>query len=137
MTSSRSLVALERVERAILAVRGQRVILDKDLALLYGVTTSRLNQAVTRNPRRFPQDFMFELTAQEFENSRFHSGRASWGGTRTRPRAFTEQGVAMLSSVLRSERAVAVNIEIMRTFVRLRQMLASNTQLSRRLDNLE
>ena len=137
MSSSRNLVALDRVEQAILVVRRHRVILDKDLAALYGVTTGNLNKAVTRNLGRFPADFMFQLNAQEFENLIFHFGRSSWGGTRKRPRAFTEQGVAMLSSVLGSERAVAVNIEIMRTFVRLRSMLAGHAPLVRRLDALE
>ena len=96
-----------------------------------------LNKAVTRNLERFPSDFMFQLTVHEVENLIFHFGRSSWGGMRKRPRAFTEQGVAMLSSVLRSERAVAVNIEIMRTFVRLRSMLAGHADLVRRLDELE
>jgi hypothetical protein len=113
------------------------VILDRDLAALYGVTTGNLNKAVTRNLDRFPNDFMFQLTAAEFENLMFHFDRSSWGGTRKRPRAFTEQGVAMLSSVLRSMRAVQVNVEIMRAFVRLREMVASRADLVRRLDRLE
>jgi hypothetical protein len=132
-----SLIPVERIERAILLIHGQKVILDKDLAILYQVSTGNLNKAVNRNLDRFPEDFMFQLTREEFNNLMFHSGTSSWGGTRKLPRAFTEQGVAMLSSVLRSKRAVSVNIEIMRAFVRLRQMLASNATLERRLKELE
>lgn len=112
-------------------------MLDKDLAALYGVTTSNLNKAVSRNLDRFPVDFMFQLTQKEFNNLKFHFGTSSWGGTRKVPRAFTEQGVAMLSSVLHSKRAVQVNIEIMRAFVRLREMIATHKDLARRLDALE
>jgi hypothetical protein len=132
-----SLVPVERVERLILVVRGHRAILDKDLAALYGVTTGNLNKAVSRNIERFPADFMLQLTAEEFRDLKFHFGTSSWGGTRKPPRAFTEQGVAMLSSVLRSRRAVQVNIEIMRAFVRLRGMLASHEELARQLAALE
>jgi hypothetical protein len=130
-------IPLERIERAILVLRGHRVILDKDLSVLYGVTTGNLNKAVNRNLERFPDDFMLRLTEAEFNDLRFHFGRSRWGGTRTLPRAFTEQGVAMLSSVLRSPRAALVNIEIMRAFVRLREMIATNRDLARRLDELE
>jgi hypothetical protein len=133
----KSLVPAERIERSILLIRGHKVILDRDLALMYGVTTGNLNKAVSRNLDRFPVDFMFSLTRKEFENLKFHFGTSSWGGTRKPPRAFTEQGVAMLSSVLRSLRAVRVNIEIMRAFVRLRKMLATHADLARRLDKLE
>jgi len=133
----KAIVPVERIERSILFIRGHKVILDRDLALMYGVTTGNLNKAVSRNLDRFPVDFMFSLTRKEFENLKFHFGTSSWGGTRKPPRAFTEQGVAMLSSVLRSPRAVGVNIEIMRAFVRLRQMLATHADLARRLDNLE
>jgi hypothetical protein len=135
--TTQSLVPMERIEKAILVLRGQKVILDKDLAALYGVTTGNVNRAVNRNLDRFPDDFMLQLTDEEFGNLIFHFGRSSWGGTRKRPRAFTEQGVAMLSSVLRSPRAVRVNIEIMRAFVRLREMIATNRDLARRLDELE
>jgi len=128
---------MERIERSILLIRGHKVILDRDLAFLYQVSTGNLNKAVSRNLDRFPQDFMFELTKEEFTNLIFHFGRSSWGGTRKRPRAFTEQGVTMLSSVLRSKRAILVNVEIMRAFVRLRQMLATNANLERRLNELE
>jgi hypothetical protein len=125
------------IEAAILLLRGTRVMLDRDLARLYGILTSNLNKAVTRNLDRFPPDFMFSLTNEEFHSLKFHSGTSSWGGTRKLPRAFTEQGVAMLSSVLRSPRAVLVNVEIMRAFVRLRRILADNAGLARRLDELE
>jgi hypothetical protein len=128
---------LERVERLILALRGQRVILDRDLASLYGVTTSYLNKAVSRNIERFPEDFMLQLSSDEFHDLKFQFGISSWGGTRKRPRAFTEQGVAMLSGVLHSPRAVQVNIEIMRAFVRLRDMLQANAELAKRLAALE
>ena len=129
---------LIRVERAIRIIRGDKVILDEDLAELYGVEVKRLNEQVRRNLDRFPADFMFQLTNQEFTDLRFQFGTASqWGGRRTPPYAFSEQGVAMLSSVLHSKRAVQVNIEIMRTFVRLRKLLASNVELAERLDQLE
>ncbi len=147
MTANKtSIIPAERIERAILMLRGQKVMLDRDLAALYGVPTKVLNRAVKRNAERFPSDFMFQLTAAEYQNLRFHFGTSSltpqtassnWGGRRYRPRVFTEQGVAMLSSVLHSERAVNVNIEIMRAFVRLRQMLASHADLAKRLDALE
>ncbi len=131
-----TLIPVDRIEKAIFLIRGEKVMLDRDLAELYQVETRVLNQAVGRNRDRFPPDFAFELTREEImgisqivtsSNLRFSK----------RVTVFTEQGVAMLSSVLRSKCAVSVNIEIMRTFVKLRQMLASNTQLSRRLDNLE
>jgi len=130
------LVPIERIEKAIFLIRGEKVMLDRDLAALYEVETRVLNQAVSRNVERFPGDFMFELTRDEIlgisqivtsSNLKFSK----------RVTAFTEQGVAMLSGVLHSKRAVQVNIEIMRAFVRLRQMLASNADLSRRLAELE
>jgi hypothetical protein len=108
MPEVRTSVPVERIERAILLIRGQRVMLDRDLAALYGVTTGNLNKAVVRNLDRFPPDFMFPLTRQEFVGLMFHFGRSSWGGSRKLPRVFTEQGVAMLSSVLRSPRAPSV-----------------------------
>ena len=112
-------------------------MLDADLADLYGVETKALNRAVRRNVGRFPDDFMFQLTFDEAENLKCQFGTSRWGGRRYQPYAFTEQGVAMLSSVLRSERAVRVNIEIMRAFVQLRQMLASHADLARKLVALE
>ena len=135
--SNASIVPSERVYRSILLIRGHKVILDKDLAALYGVSTSNLNKAVSRNIGRFPEDFMFYLTTKEFENLKFHFGTSNWGGTRKLPRAFTEQGVAMLSSVLRSKRAIAVNIAIMRTFVKLREILATNGTLRRKIESME
>jgi ORF6N domain len=136
----KSIIPQERIEGAILYIREHKVILDADLAKLYGVGTKVLNQAVRRNRNRFPEDFMFQLTKEEFENWRSQivtSNPSAKMALRRRPYAFTEQGVAMLSSVLHSERAVRVNIEIMRAFVRLRQMLASNVELARKLDALE
>jgi hypothetical protein len=127
----------DRIARAIGLLRGQKVLLDFDLAVLYGVETKALKRAVKRNLPRFPGDFMFELTEEEFENLRGQSGASRWGGRRYRPYAFTEQGVAMLSSVLGSERAVRVNIEIMRAFVRLRDMLSTHAELARKLAALE
>jgi len=130
-------IPAELIERKIFLVRGQKVMLDRDLAELYGVSTSILNRAVSRNMDRFPLDFMFSLTNQEVTNLMFQFGTSSWGGTRKLPKVFTEQGVAMLSSILRSKRAVQVNIQIMRTFVKLRQMLSSNADLARKLEALE
>lgn len=120
-----------------MTLRGQRVLLSSDLARLYGVTAGALGQAVKRNRVRFPADFLFQLTRQEVANLKSQSVISSWGGSRVPPYAFTEQGVAMLSSVLRSPRAVAVNVAIMRAFVRLRTLLASHADLTRRLDELE
>ena len=138
MTDNKSLIPYERIEKAIFLIRQQKVILDTDLAELYGVDTGALNRAVKRNIGRFPDDFMFQLTDEEWQNLRCQFGTSrSWGGRRYPPNAFTEQGVAMLSSVLNSDRAVNVNIEIMRAFVRLRSILASNTKLAKRLDELE
>jgi hypothetical protein len=138
MATPLSAIPPERVEKTILLVRGQRVILDADLATLYGVETRTLLQTVRRNIERFPEDFAFQLSADEYRNLRSQSVISSLhGGRRYLPFVFTEQGVAMLSSVLRSDRAVAVNIEIMRAFVRLRQLLATHADLARRLDELE
>ena len=126
-----------QAERCILLIRKQRVMLSNDLALLYGVETKALNRAVKRNTERFPADFMFQLTRAEWTDLKCQTGTASWGGSRIAPYAFTEQGVAMLSSVLRSPRAVQVNIAIMRAFVRLREMLLTNADLARKLADLE
>ena len=138
MTSHTSLIPTERIEKSILLIRGQKIILDHQLAELYGVTTSRLNEQVKRNIERFPGDFMFQLSFDEFNSliSQFATSKGQ-GGRRKLPYAFTEQGVAMLSSVLRSSRAVHVNITIMRAFVQLRKALASHVELSRKLDALE
>jgi len=132
-----SIMIPERIERRIYLIRGQKVLLSHDLAQLYEVESKILNQSVTRNLDRFPEDFMFRITPEEFQNLRSQFVTSSWGGHRYPPLAFTEQGVAMLSSVLRSKRAVQVNIEIMRAFVRLREALASHADLSERLESLE
>jgi hypothetical protein len=136
-----SLVPVERIEKAIVFIRGEKVMLDSDLAELYGVETRVLNQAVRRNLNRFPADFMFQLTPDESEivvRSRSQSVILKRGtNIKYQPYVFTEQGVAMLSSVLNSERAVAVNIGIMRAFVKLRQLLSSNAELARKLESLE
>jgi len=133
----KTLAPIRTIEQQILLLRGQRVMLDKDLAALYGVNTGNLNKAVTRNSKRFPADFMIQLTADEFTNLKFQIGISRWGGTRKRPRAFTEQGVAMLSSVLRSKRAIEVNIHIMRAFVKVREMVITHKDLSMRLNEME
>jgi phage regulator Rha-like protein len=135
----KDLIPTERIEQAIFLIRGQKVMLDVDLAKLYGVTVGRLNEAVKRNSKRFPLDFMFRLSLQELRNlkSQIAISSSRWGGRRQQPYAFTEQGVAMLSSVLNSERAVQVNIEIMRAFVKLREMLASHKDLALKLAEME
>ena len=131
-----ALVPMERIERAIYLIRGEKIMLDEDLAGLYGVETRVLNQAVRRHLSRFPQDFMFPLSPREFANLKSQSVTSSWGGRRKPPMAFTEQGVAMLASVLNSERAIEVNILIVRAFVRLRQVLGANAELARKVDEL-
>lgn len=133
------IIPVERIEKLIYLFRGQKVMLDRELAELYGVKTKVLKQAVRRNIKRFPEDFMFELTKEEFRNwrSQFVTSNRDRMGLRYPPMAFTEQGVAMLSSVLNSDRAIQVNILIMRAFVRLREMLASHKNLERKLVELE
>ena len=132
---------LQLIQSKIYEVRGQKVILDRDLAELYNVTTANLNKAVKRNIRRFPDDFMFQLTKAEFDelktNLIFQNGTSSWGGTRKLPYAFTESGIAMLSSVLRSKTAVEVNIRIMRAFTAMRQFLTANAIVFQRLESIE
>jgi hypothetical protein len=125
------------IENKILLIRGVKVMLDRDLANLYGVRTKVLNQAVKRNIKRFPLDFMFFLTDQEVANLRSQFVTSSWGGRRYKVIVFTEQGVAMLSSVLKSERAVQVNIQIMRTFVKLRQLMAKHEDLRHKIEEME
>ena len=135
-----SRVEVEKIRHAVVRLRGQNVMLDSDLAALYGVDVKTLNQAVKRNRERFPEDFMFQLTRDEAGSLRSQIVTLDTGRGRHRkylPKAFTEQGVAMLSSVLRSQRAVRVNIEIMRAFVQLRRMLGANEDLARKLDALE
>jgi hypothetical protein len=136
----KSLIPVEAIEKRILLIRDEKVMLDSDLAMLYGVETREIVQAVKRNIGRFPDDFMLQLTVEEFELLRSQtviSKPKGRGGRRYLPYAFTEQGVAMLSSVLKSERAIRVNIEIMRSFVRLRQMLSSNAELAGKLTAME
>ena len=135
---SKEVIPVERLVQSIRWIRGQRVLLDSDLAILYDVTTGNLNKAVKRNVDRFPSDFMFQLKPQELANLKFQFGTSSWGGRRrSRPYVFTEQGIAMLSSVLNSERAIKVNIAIMRAFVKLRQMLDTNRELASKFSELE
>src|SRR5437879_3739750 len=136
---SKEIVLVEQVAHSIHLLRGQKVILSQDLAVFYDVTVGALTQAVKRNASRFPRDFVYQLTPQEFAHLKSQSviSKSGRGGTRHRPYAFTEQGVAMLSSVLRSERAVKVNIAIMRAFVRLREMLVVNRELARKFADLE
>jgi len=136
--SSNKLIPIHSIANSILFIHGQKVILDADLAALYEVETKVLVQSIKRNIDRFPEDFMFQLSTEEFDILRSQNVTSSlWGGRRYPPYAFTEQGVAMLSSVLRSKRAVQVNIEIMRTFVKLREMLSSNKDLAGKLNKLE
>lgn len=135
-----SLIPVERIQQSILLIRGQKVLLDRDLAGLYGVTTSNFNKAVARNLERFPDDFMFRLNKDELEALTFQIGTSKptgRGGRRTLPYAFSEQGVAMLSSVLNSDRAIEVNIAIVRAFVKLRGVLATHKDLARKLDEIE
>jgi len=133
--SSQALIPAQIIEHRIYFIRNHKVMLDLDLAVLYGVETRVLNQAVKRNWERFPDDFMFQLTQKEAQNLRSQIVISKRGGRRYLPYAFTEQGVAMLSSVLRSKRAIRVNIAIMRTFVRLRQILATRKELAQKLED--
>ena len=138
--SKTDLISTEKIEKAIYFIRGEKVMLDRDLAELYEVQTKALNQAVRRNLDRFPADFMFQLSKREvadLNRSQFVTGSQKHRDPRSRPYAFTEPGIAMLSAVLRSKCAISVSIEIMRAFVKLRQLVVSNTELARRLDELE
>ncbi|MBC8868579.1 MAG: ORF6N domain-containing protein [Planctomycetes bacterium] len=138
--TKQSVIPVERIEKTIYLIRGHKVMLDTDLANLYAVETFNLNKAVKRNFERFPDDFMFQLTKEEWGSLKFQIGMSKpkgRGGRRTPPYAFTEQGVAMLSSVLKSKQAAMVNVEIMRAFVRLRRLLATHRDLARKLDTLE
>jgi len=136
---SKSIIPLERIERVIYVIRDRRVILDKDLAMLYGVETKNLNRAVIRNWKRFPEDFIFQLTKQEWTNLKCQFGTSSsgWGGKRKLPMAFTEHGVAMASNLLKSERAIEVSVEIVRAFIRMRQILTSHREMSKELAELK
>ena len=132
-----SLVPIEVIEKKILLIRGYKVMLDADLAELYGVETKALKRSVKRNIDRFPEDFLIQITSEELESLRYHFGTSKRGGVRYLPYAFTENGVAMLSSILNSKRAIQVNIQIMRTFTRLREIMASHKDLALRLNDLE
>lgn len=127
----------EEIISKIYFIRDKKIILDKDLAELYDVTTGNLNKAVKRNLKRFPEDFMFQLTEAEFKNLIFQSGISSWGGTRKMPYGFTEQGVAMLSGVLNSDRAIEVNIRIIRIFTKLREMLLTHKDILLKMEKVE
>ncbi len=127
------LIPIERIENKIFLIRGQKVMLDIDLAKLYQVRTKELNKATARNPQRFPADFMFRLNKQEYQALRFHFGTSKRGGRRYLPYAFTEQGIAMLSSVLKSNRAIQVNVAIMRTFVKLKRVLSTHKKLAQKI----
>jgi len=131
------IIPVENIVNKIYVFRGVKVMLDRDLADLYGVETRILNQAVKRNLNRFPLDFMFQLNKIEFENLISQSVISSWGGVRKLPYVFTEHGVLMLSSVLNSEKAVQVNIQIMRTFIKLRQILSTHEDLKRKIESME
>lgn len=127
----------EIITSKIYLIRDRKVMLDEDLAELYGVTTGNLNKAVSRNVARFPEDFMFQVTKEEFDNLIFQFGTSSWGGRRKLPNAFTEQGVAMLSGVLHSERAITVNIQIMRVFTKVREILTDNLSVRLEIEEIK
>lgn len=131
------LIPAETIASKIVFIRGKKVMIDKDLAKLYGVATKNLNKAVKRNLERFPEDFMFQLNEDEVERLRFHFGTSKRGGLRYRPYVFTQEGVAMLSGVLNSPRAVQVNIQIMRVFIKLREVIATHKDLAIKIDELE
>ena len=131
------LIPDEIISNKIFLIREVKVMLDKDLAELYGVSTGNLNKAVKRNIKRFPEDFMFQLNLEEFEILKFQFGTSSWGGTRSFPYAFTEQGVAMLSGILNSDRAIGVNIQIMRIFTRIRQMFSDTLSLKLEIEDIK
>ncbi len=131
------IIPAETIMQKIYIIRGKKVMIDRDLAGLYDIETKRLKEQVKRNINRFPEDFMFELSYNEFEHLRSHIATSRWGGTRYAPMAFTEQGVAMLSSVLNSPRAIQVNIQIIRAFVHLRRMISSSDDLRKKIEEME
>ncbi len=134
---SAALAPIENITRSILVLRGHRVLLDAELAALYGVTTRRLNEQVRRNRKRFPADFLFELTGEEFTHLKSHFATSSWGGRRKLPLAFTEHGAIQVATILNSSRAVEMSVYVVRAFVKLRELLASNKDLGRKLAALE
>lgn len=131
------IIPSERIINKIYIIRNRKVMLDKDISELYGVKTKDLNASVKRNRKRFPEDFMFQLTKDELKNLRLQISTSSWGGSRYQPYAFTEHGVAMLSSVLNSDRAININIQIIRTFIKIRELLATNGSLQRKIMELD
>ena len=131
------MIPVELIHHKIYFIRGHKVMLDRDLAELYGVSTKRFNEQVKRNAKRFVGDFMFQLTREEYENLRSQIATSSWGGRRYLPNVFTDYGVAMLSSVLNSDRAIEVNIQIMRVFTKLREMMITHKDLRRKIDEME
>jgi phage regulator Rha-like protein len=139
MKNQKALIPEGQIERSILMIRGQKVIMDSDLAILYGVETRRLNEQVKRNTDRFPEDFMFRLTVEEFENlkSHFATSSASWGGRRSLPYAFTEHGAIMVASILNTAKAIEVSVYVVRAFIRIREYLATHKQLAQKLAELE
>jgi len=137
MNKNESLIPIERIEQKIYVIRGERVMLDSDLAEIYGVTTKRLNEQVKRNIKRFPEDFMFQLTAEELEDMRSQIATASKRNVRFPPYVFTEHGAIMAANVLSSERAVEASVQVVRAFVKLRGLLASNAELAKKFEALE
>jgi len=131
------IVPVEIIAEKIFLIREQKVMLDHDLAKLYGVTTGRLNEQVRRNIKRFPEEFMFQISTEEFKNLKSQFAISSWGGTRKLPFVFTEHGIAMLSSVLNSDRAISVNIQIIKTFIKMRQMMLSYKDLKEKIEKME
>lgn len=137
MVGKKSLVVSESIETRILTIRGQKVMLDADLAELYGVETRRLNEQVRRNSERFPEDFMFQLTGEEFANLKSQFATSSWGGRRKLPYAFTEHGAIMAASVLNTARAIEISVHVVRAFVHLRELVSGHKELSQKLNQLE
>ena len=137
MADMKLIASVEQIESRIFVIRGQKVMLDADLAELYGVETKRLNEQVSRNRERFPEDFMFQLTAEEFANLKSQFATSSWGGRRKLPYVFTEHGAIMAASVLNSPRAIEISVHVVRAFVRLRELVAGNKELAQKLNQLE
>ena len=139
MKKDESIIRIEQIEKTIYIIRGHKVILDQDLAMLYGVETKNLNKAVSRNQKRFPEDFIFQLTKEEWDNLKFQFGTSSsnWGGRRKLPMAFTKHGVAMAASLLKSNRAIEISVEIVRTFIRLREFLSLQKNLVKELAEMK
>ncbi|MFZ5524806.1 MAG: ORF6N domain-containing protein [Pseudomonadota bacterium] len=137
MADKKLIASVEKIESRIFVIRGQKVMLDADLAELYGVETKRLNEQVRRNSERFPEDFMLQLTAEEFENLKSQFATSSWGGRRKLPFAFTEHGAIMAASVLNSTRAIEISVHVVRAFVHLRELVSTHKELSQKLNQLE